>query len=99
MYLLDIQAARAVAQANLFERAVNHPGPWAIRIGETTEWAVRIRTSNGVVFLAHFAPGTKGDVAWLGCDGTEVSSKEISIDGEGFMLEWKLGLSKETIDV
>lgn len=90
--ILDIQAAQAVARAKLFERAVNHNGPWAIRIGNTTEWAVRMRTNSGVLFIAHFEPGTEGDVAWLVCGGVEISSKSIEPVPEGFALDWRLSM-------
>jgi hypothetical protein len=93
--LLDIQAAQAVARSKLFERAVNDPGPWAIRIGDHTEWVIKVRTNLGVRFIAHFEPGVEGDVAWLVCQGQEVSAQDVEPDPVGFALEWRIGVSRE----
>lgn len=89
--LLDLQAARAVAAARLFERAVNDPGPWAIRIGEQTQPAVRIRTSTGVRFIAHFDHGADPaeEVMWLVLRGEEVASREVHPITDAFSIEWR----------
>lgn len=77
--LLDLAAAQAVVRARLLERAVHDPGPWAIRIGEVTVEAVRIRTPRRVAFVAHFdeLPPHRDAVGWLLCRGEEVSSKQL----------------------
>lgn len=87
---LDFQAARAVTRARLFERAVHDTGPWAVRIGDVTEFAVKVSTRRGVLFIAHFEPGVEGEVAWLICRGEEVSSREITPAPQGFALDWWL---------
>jgi|SRR5580765_3341445 len=93
--LLDIQAAQAVARAKLFERAVNDPGPWAVRIGDRVEWAVKVRTTQSVLFIVHFGTDVTDDVAWLMCRGEEVSSQTIVPSPEGFALQWRVGLQDD----
>lgn len=89
---LDLQAARAMARARLFERAVHDPGPWTVRIGDRQFFAVKIRTPQRVIFIANFDLGADASVAWLSCNGIELSSMDIEPpgDGVGFALEWRL---------
>jgi hypothetical protein len=95
--LLDIQASQAVVRAKLFELAVNSPGPWAIRIGDKTEWAVKCRSSVGVFFIAYFDEGAADNVAWLLHGGEEVSSRMVSVprDNEPFSFEWRLRIDAQ----
>lgn len=93
--MLDFQAARAVAQARVFERTVNDRGPWSIRIGDQEALAVRVRTHNSVRFIAHFDDGADPaiEMAWLVCAGEEISSRAVTPIAEAFVMEWKLSLA------
>jgi hypothetical protein len=92
--LLDLQAARAVARAHVIERAVNDPGPWTIRISADEQPAVRVKTPNSVLFVAHFDGGADPaeTTAWLCCRGREISSRDISPIREPFVMQWSLRL-------
>lgn len=96
--LLDIQASQAVAQAKLFELVVNSTGPWAVRIGDRTEWAVKIRTDAGITFVAYFDDGAEDTVAWLLHRGEEVSSREVTPLEEAFTLDWRVRLASTQTD-
>jgi hypothetical protein len=94
---LEEYAARAVASASLFERAVHHEGPWHIRLdGHATRPAARHVGREGVVIFALFGDDCRPQrvrVAELLCDGELVHVREVELPDEPeFDVRWHFQL-------
>lgn len=93
--VLDLEVARAVAQARMMESALHDPGPWFIGTGDVQVAAARVVTPSRVVFLAYFEEIPEGDrsAVLLYCRGQMVSARnDFRVPDRGaFTVEWSVG--------
>jgi hypothetical protein len=101
MTALDIVASRAVYAARLFERAVNHDGPWFIEVSGVRFKAHKSFDQTRVAFTVNAPPLPieDGDMVSLYCGDELVSSQKAQDIGfVGYLqIEWALELNPAVV--
>lgn len=101
MATLEARVNRVLFVAHLAERALHHPGPWAIQVGESSFPATRTADEQQIVFeaLVPARPGGAVDAALL-CAGRPCSWRTIEPPAEReFRFRWEISLDADAVAV